>query len=48
LGKKYGKKMEGKKIAGCLRMSINHFLPLDFFALLFRSDRTTNGNDEQE
>jgi len=31
--KAHGKKMQGKKIAGCLQLSMDHFfLPLDFFA----------------
>jgi hypothetical protein len=29
--KKYGKKMEGKKIAGCMRISVGHFFANRFF-----------------
>lgn len=32
LGRKVWQKMSGKKIAGSLQTSVDHFLPRDFFA----------------
>jgi hypothetical protein len=34
--KEYGKKMEGKKIAGCMRISIDHFFATRFFCQIKR------------